>query len=154
MGHFLYTEDGLARTQGSKCRETFMLMFLIFETFGFPVAWHKVKAGTRLEWIGYQLDGSSFDVGISDRKKEWLLSWLDGRPREGGAGGRNLRSLGIRQRRADPHVSRAGALFASMLFQEGAAWLEGSAHVSMTGVTATQLKQRFRVSRIMGLTLA
>ena len=68
---------------------------LDLETFGFPVAWRKVKAGTRLEWIGYQLDVSRFEVGISDRKKEWLLSWLYGRLREGGGVGRNLRaSLG------------------------------------------------------------
>ena len=90
--HLLYADDGLAIARGGKCRESFMLMFLILETYGFPVAWHKVKAGTRLEWIGYQLDISSFEVGISDRKREWLLSWLDGRLRDGGVVGRNLRA--------------------------------------------------------------
>ena len=36
--------------------ESFTLMLvLILETYGFPVAWHKVKAGTRIEWVGYQL---------------------------------------------------------------------------------------------------
>ena len=68
-------------TRGSKGRESFMLMVLILETFGFPVAWHKVKAGTRIEWRGYQLDVSSFEVGIGDRKRVWLLSWLDSRLR-------------------------------------------------------------------------
>ena len=53
------------------------MWFVILETYGFPVAWHKVKARTRIEGVGYQLEVSSFEVGISDRKREWLLSWLD-----------------------------------------------------------------------------
>ena len=69
-----------------------LMWFLILETYGFPVAWHKVKARTRIEGVGYQLEVSSFEVGISDRKREWLLSWLDSRLKEGGVVGRNLRA--------------------------------------------------------------
>ena len=56
------------------------------------MAWHKVKAGTRIEWVGYQLDVSGFEVGICDGKREWLLSWLDSGLKEGGVVGRNLRA--------------------------------------------------------------
>ena len=90
--HLLYADDGLGIAKGSSCRESFMLLFLILETFGFPVAWRKVRAGTQLDWIGYHLDVSSFEVGINERKKAWLLAWLDGRLREGGVVGRNLRA--------------------------------------------------------------
>ena len=42
--HLLYADDGLGIAKGNRCRESFMLLFLILETFGFPVAWHKVRA--------------------------------------------------------------------------------------------------------------
>ena len=90
--HLLYSDDGLGMAKGSRAREAFMLMFLILETFGFPVAWHKVRAGTQLGWIGYQLDVVRFEVGIDERKKRWLLTWLDERLLEGGVVGRNLRA--------------------------------------------------------------
>ena len=65
LWHLLFAEDGLAITRGSKCRESFRLMFLILETYGFPGPWHKVRAGTRIEWVGYQLEVSSFEGGTA-----------------------------------------------------------------------------------------
>ena len=69
-----------------------MLRFLILETFDFPVAWHMVRAGTQLGWIGYQLDVTRFEVGFSVQKKQWRLTWPEDRLREGGVVGRNLRA--------------------------------------------------------------
>ncbi len=44
--------------------------------------------------------------------------------------------------RTSAELELLGALFAFMLFEEGAAWLEGSAYVSLTGFTATPIKTR------------
>ena len=57
-----------------------------------PLSYKKIRGGTKIQWIGYQLDVGSFEKGISDSKVCWILDWIDKKRKDGGATGRELRS--------------------------------------------------------------
>ena len=44
------------------------------------------------QWIGYQLDVENFSRGVSSKKVDWVVGWIQRKLQEGGATGREMRS--------------------------------------------------------------
>ena len=42
-----------------------------------PLSWHKLRGGIETEWIGYWLDFGRFEIGISEKRRLWVIRWLD-----------------------------------------------------------------------------
>ena len=90
--HLLYADDGWLVSQGSDFGYKCLFWLFLLEMFEVPVAWKKVRGGVRLQWIGYELSLDSYQVGISERKREWILRWVDTALARGGITGRDLKS--------------------------------------------------------------
>ena len=45
-----------------------------------------------VQWIGYQLDVENFSRGVSSKKVDWVVGWIQRKLQEGGATGREMRS--------------------------------------------------------------
>ena len=47
------------------------------------MAWHKLKGGDQLEWIGYFVDLGRFQLGITEKRVQWAVRWIEDKIREG-----------------------------------------------------------------------
>lgn len=70
------------------------LLFWLFvlEIVEVPISYKKVRGGTVVQWIGYQLDVMKYEKGITESKVRWILDWIRKKREDGGATGRELRS--------------------------------------------------------------
>ena len=79
----LYSDDCWASAQGAHADRDLLLHFLVLGVLGTPLAWHKLKGGERLEWIGYYLDLGRFQLGITEKRIQWAVRWIGDKCREG-----------------------------------------------------------------------
>ena len=69
---------------GTEWRERSPLLHLfVLVVLGVPLAWHKVRGSIETECIGYWLDLGRFELGVSQARAAWAVSWLEDRAREG-----------------------------------------------------------------------
>lgn len=47
-----------------------------------PIAWHKVCGGAQSDWVGYYVDVSRFEIGVSEARAAWAIQWLEAKARE------------------------------------------------------------------------
>ena len=52
----LYSDDSWATAHGEHAEKDLMLHLFVLMILGTPLAWHKLKGGIEVEWIGYALD--------------------------------------------------------------------------------------------------
>jgi len=71
----IYADDLRTQACGQwKYRELLLSLFIWVLT-GTPFSWPKCKGGLAVEWVGYLLDYSRFEVGVSEARGNWLLRW-------------------------------------------------------------------------------
>ena len=87
----LYADDGDTTGIGPKKFQSLCLGFMVLEVLGFPIAYHKVTGGVNYEWVGYWMDVSRFEVGLSVRRADWVIRWLRDRAAEGSSYGTGFR---------------------------------------------------------------
>ena len=92
--HLLYADDGWLAAQGKYFGYSYTCLFwlFLFDLFEVPLSWRKLRGGVRLQWIGYELSLDAFQVGISQRKREWIVKWVETTLARGGITGRDLKS--------------------------------------------------------------
>ena len=59
-----------------------LLHLLILVVIGTPLAWHKLCGGVETERVGYALDVGRFELGISDKRAQWVVRWCSDKARE------------------------------------------------------------------------
>ncbi|MDE0916488.1 MAG: hypothetical protein OSB57_15045 [Planctomycetota bacterium] len=79
----LYSDDCWATASGERADRDLLLHLLALCVLGTPLAWHKLKGGAVLEWIGYALDVGKFEIGITEKRVHWAIRWVDDKIREG-----------------------------------------------------------------------
>ena len=55
-----------------------MLHLFLLAVLGTPLKWSRVSGGFEIEWVGYLLDLSCFEIGISAFRAQWYVTWLTG----------------------------------------------------------------------------
>ena len=73
----LYADDLHAQSHGATMYTDLLLIFLLWTITGAPFSWRKCRGGLTLDWVGYWLDYSKFDIGISESRAKWLIQWAD-----------------------------------------------------------------------------
>ena len=58
-------------------------IILVWVCLGVPWKWKKWRGGHQVSWIGYWISVETFEVGISDTRAGWLVTWIDKTVREG-----------------------------------------------------------------------
>ena len=74
--HLLFADDGWLVAVGDFFWRRLLFWLFVLEVMEVPISYKKVRGGTRIQWIGYQLDVGTFEKGISDSKVEWILKWI------------------------------------------------------------------------------
>ena len=79
----LYSDDCWATASGEHRHRDLLLHLLVLGVLGTPLAWHKLHGGEVLEWIGYALDVSRFEIGVTEKRVQWAIRWIGDKVREG-----------------------------------------------------------------------
>ena len=90
--HLLFADDGWLTAMGEFFWRRLLFWLFVLEIMEVPISYKKVRGGTTIQWIGYQLDVMKYEKGISASKVKWILEWIEKKRRDGGATGRELRS--------------------------------------------------------------
>ena len=90
--HLLFADDGWLTAVGEFFWRKLLFWLFVLEVMEVPLSYKKVRGGTRVQWIGYQLDVEKFEKGISESKVKWILGWITKKKLDGGATGRELKS--------------------------------------------------------------
>ena len=79
----LFADDWLALGGARAEIEDIVAVVLLMTVLGFPWNWKKFRGGDLVAWIGYEIDFSKFCVGISKKRAQWLIDWVDRALKEG-----------------------------------------------------------------------
>ena len=71
----LYSDDLRLQANGKGKYRNLLLGLFIWVLAGTPFGWKKTKGGLTVEWVGYLLDYCRFEVGITEARSAWLISW-------------------------------------------------------------------------------
>ena len=91
--HLIYADDGWLTATGREFWRKILMWFFTFELLEIPVTWSKVRGGTEVNWIGYCLNVHTFQKGINQSKRAWIIDWIDRKEEQGGVLGRELKSV-------------------------------------------------------------
>ncbi len=72
----LFADDLDAQAHGRHMRSNLVFMLFVWAMMGTPFSWGKCRGGLEVEWIGYLLDYSRFQIGISESRCRWLTNWI------------------------------------------------------------------------------
>lgn len=92
MLHLLFADNGWLTAAGSFYWRKLLFWLFCLELLQIPISWQKVREGPRVQWVGYQLDAGCFTKGISSKKVNWMMEWMDKHGSAGGITGRDLTS--------------------------------------------------------------
>ena len=58
--------------------EYFMWFIILFySVLRVPFAWHKFQGGQEYEWVGFWINIKVRSTGLSQKRKSWLIQWID-----------------------------------------------------------------------------
>ena len=75
--HLVYVDDLHGSFVGREKFTNLWVWILAFELVGTPFAYHKFRGGFSSEFVGYQLRYDLNEVGISLRRGDWLVKWIN-----------------------------------------------------------------------------
>ena len=90
--HLLFADDGWLTSCGRFFWRGLIFWLFFMDLCEIPISWKKVRGGTQVHWIGYQIDVREFRKGISEKKVQWIKDWVDKHSVSGGVLGRDLKS--------------------------------------------------------------
>ena len=53
-----------------------MLHLFGLAVLGVPLSWRKVNGGVQVEWVGYFMDLGRFELGVTEKRAQWVVRWL------------------------------------------------------------------------------
>ena len=62
---------------------TLWLSILAYEVMGAPFSYRKFKGGLAVEYVGYQLQYDRCVAGISAKRADWVIQWINGVEQQG-----------------------------------------------------------------------
>ena len=90
--HLLFADDGWLTSCGDFFWRGLLFWLFFMDICEIPISWKKVRGGTCVHWIGYQIDVKDFKKGISKKKVQWITDWVEKHSVSGGVLGRDLKS--------------------------------------------------------------
>ena len=72
----LFADDGKAHIPISIFRKVIPALLALFVSFGMDQKWDKIRGGVQFQWIGYWLTPDGHRIGISEKRKNWVIRWI------------------------------------------------------------------------------
>ena len=77
MMQMIYVDDLHGTFVGHNKFHFLWVWLLSFEIVGTPFGYHKFKGGFSSEFVGFQIRYDSSEVGISKKRGDWLVAWIE-----------------------------------------------------------------------------
>jgi hypothetical protein len=74
----LYSDDYSWEASGGNMFTDLLLGVFWQVTLGVQFSWPKFRGGLQADWIGFWMDYERFAVGLNEKRREWLVGWLQG----------------------------------------------------------------------------
>ena len=87
----LFTDDGLCMASGPRYRKNLLAVLLSLRSRCAPLLGQD-KGGQQVEWLGYRIDLSAGLLGVSEKKVEWLETWVNRALSDGRVLGRQMKA--------------------------------------------------------------
>lgn len=72
----IYADDIRSQSHGPESYESLLLGIFAWVVMGTPLSWKKLRGGLKIDWIGYYLDYTRFEIGINEARAVWLINWM------------------------------------------------------------------------------
>eukprot|EP00435_Cladocopium_sp_Y103_P007668 s5210_g2.t1 len=72
----LFADDLKMVAAGPDKYERVWHMLIAWIMFGAPFRWPKFRGGVCLEFVGFFMDYCKFEVGLSERRTNWIVQWI------------------------------------------------------------------------------
>ena len=73
----LYADDLEIMAPGRAGREGALMAFCLMAALGAPFKWKKQRGGLSSEWVGIFVDYRDYSMGLSQRRSDWMVQWID-----------------------------------------------------------------------------
>ena len=74
----LYADDLETMGIGKEGRKGLVLAYVVMAAMRAPFKWKKQRGGLQTEWIGLFTDYSRYAFGLSEKRADWLVRWMEG----------------------------------------------------------------------------
>ena len=78
-----YVDDVHLLCMGPQKFMALWMSILAYEIMGTPFAYHKFRGGLNVEYVGYQMEYDRQVAGISKKRAEWVINWINDAERNG-----------------------------------------------------------------------
>eukprot|EP00435_Cladocopium_sp_Y103_P006405 s3783_g2.t1 len=72
----LFADDLKMVAAGTDKYDNVWQMLIAWIMFGAPFRWPKFRGGVCLEFVGFFMDYCKFEVGLSERRSNWIVQWI------------------------------------------------------------------------------
>jgi hypothetical protein len=73
----LYADDIEITMADADEREGAVMAIFIMLSLGAPFKWKKFRGGHSLDWVGFHIDNTIYSIGLSEKRAEWLVKWME-----------------------------------------------------------------------------
>ena len=80
QGHsfqLLFADDLKMLAAGEDKYDRIWYMLIAWLMLGTPFRWPKFRGGVCLEFVGFYMDYCKFEVGLSERRSNWIVQWVE-----------------------------------------------------------------------------
>ena len=77
LWQLLFADDVLWIAAGPNFVDLILSCLFTWTLFGTPFKWVKCRGGLQQDWLGYWLDLETFSLGISAKRADWLIKWIN-----------------------------------------------------------------------------
>lgn len=78
MEMLLYADDLETMAPGPQGRIAAVVAFVVMAAMGAPFKWKKQRGGLVTEWVGICTNYETYSMGLSDKRAEWVVGWIEG----------------------------------------------------------------------------
>ena len=72
----VFADDFSWTAAGPQFDEDLLFTVFLMSCLGIPFSWEKFGGGLQYEWIGFALDLIRFEAGLAEKRRLWLVKWL------------------------------------------------------------------------------
>ena len=73
----LFADDLKMVAAGEDKYDHIWYMLMAWLMLGTPFRWPKFRGGVCLEFVGFYMDYCKFEVGLSERRTNWIVQWVE-----------------------------------------------------------------------------
>ena len=72
----IFADDGKVLMPVDRFKSIAPVLLAFYACIGFSIKWQKIRGGIEFQWVGYWSDLKHHRVGISEKRRQWVIEWI------------------------------------------------------------------------------